>query len=79
MLSENIFNSILRFIVGLKFMFNNMDEKNEIKNIIYMVIPIIFAIMWFVICCQAHKKNGEYGAPAGMMYMQQKAEYEQKF
>jgi hypothetical protein len=74
MLCENILNFILRFFVGLKFMLNNVDEKNSIKSLVYMVIPIIFAITWGIICCKSRKKNGEYGAPAGMMYMQQKAE-----
>ena len=43
-----------------------------------MIIPIIFATLWTIICCKARKQDGDYGAPPGMMYNQQKAEL-QKF
>jgi hypothetical protein len=74
MLSENILNFILRFFVGLKSMLKNFDEKSEIKSVIYMIIPIFFGICWALICCKARKKNGEYGAPPGMMYQQNQKE-----
>jgi len=74
MLSENILNFILRFFVGLKSMLKNFDEKSEIKSVIYMVIPIFFGTCWAFICCNARKKNGEYGAPPGMMYQHDKQE-----
>lgn len=69
MLAENILNLIIRFFVGLKFMLVNMDEKTSIKSLVYMLIPILFASLWAIVCCAARKKDGEYGAPPGMMYM----------
>ena len=70
MLSENILNFILRFFVGLKSMLKNFDEKSEIKSVVYIVIPIFFAICWAFVNCKARKADGNYGAPPGMMYQQ---------
>jgi hypothetical protein len=70
MLTENILNLIIRFFVGLKFMLISIDEKASIKSIVYMLIPILFASLWTFICCKALKKDGDYGAPPGLMYMQ---------
>jgi len=74
MLTENILNLIIRFFVGLKFMLISIDEKASIKSIVYMLIPILFASLWTFICCKALKKDGDYGAPPGQMYMQSQAE-----
>lgn len=74
MLSENVLNFILRFFVGLKSMLKNFDEKSEIKSLVYMTIPLLFGICWAFVCCKAKKKNGEYGAPPGMMYQQNQRE-----
>jgi len=74
MFSENVLNFILRFLVGLKSMLNNFDQKSEVKSLIYMTIPLIFGICWAFVCCKAKKMNGEYGAPPGMMYQQNQRE-----
>ena len=34
--------------------------------------------MWLVICYVAYIKNGDYGAPPGMLYMQYKQELDEK-
>ena len=43
-----------------------------------MIIPIFFGICWAFICCKARKQDGEYGAPPGMMYQQNKKEIQSK-
>jgi len=34
--------------------------------------------MWATIYCYSCKKDGEYGAPKGMLFMQEKAEFEER-
>jgi hypothetical protein len=38
--------------------------------------PTIFASIWVIIGVIAYRKNGEYGAPWGLLYMQQEEERE---
>ena len=42
------------------------------------MIPAIFLLFWIVISIIAYQKNGDYDAPPGMLYMQDKAELEEK-
>ena len=67
MFTENILNFILRFIVALKMMVDTLS--NDKTKMVYLIIPLIFGIVWVTICYFASKKNGEYGAPPGMLYM----------
>ena len=46
------------------------------------LVPIIFCSLWIIIGFIAYCKKGEYGAPWGLLYMQQEEEREklnQKF
>jgi hypothetical protein len=67
MFTENILNFVLRFIVALKTMVDTL--RNDKSRVIYLTVPVIFGIVWAVICYIAAKKKGDYGAPPGMMYM----------
>ena len=67
MFTENILNFVLRFIVALKTMVDTL--RNDKTRVIYMVVPLLFAIVWAGIFYFANKKKGEYGAPPGMLYM----------
>lgn len=72
MICENILNVILRFTVGIKLLLVKLAfDKVLLKN---LIIPICFVFMWLIICFVAYKKNGDYGAPPGMLYMQFKEE-----
>lgn len=42
------------------------------------MIPAILSIFWIIISVIAYQKDGEYDAPPGMLYMQDKAELEEK-
>ena len=64
MLSENVLNFILRFFVGLKLLFN---EKMSLRN---FIVPAIFGFTWAIIVIIAYGKDGEYGAPRGLLFMQ---------
>lgn len=76
MILENILNIILRFTVGLKLILVKLCfDQVLIKNI---VIPIVFTLLWTVIGYMAYRKNGEYGAPPGLLYMQAEQEYTEK-
>lgn len=68
MLSENILNCILRFFVGIKLLF---FEKMTLKN---FLVPAIFASIWAVVAILSYQKNGDYGAPRGLLYMQEEEE-----
>jgi len=43
-----------------------------------VLVPVIFAMLWIMVCILAYGKKGEYGAPPGMLYMQDRAEFEEK-
>jgi len=64
MLIENVMNFVLRFLVGLKLLFNT---RETLEN---FIIPLVFACFWLVIYVLSMKRDGEYGAPAGLLYMQ---------
>ena len=67
---------ILRLFVGLKMMFVDIASREN------FFAPTIFASLWIIIGSIAYRKNGEYGAPWGLLYMQQEEEREklnQKF
>mmetsp|Transcript_24173 Transcript_24173/g.37165 ORF Transcript_24173/g.37165 Transcript_24173/m.37165 type:complete len:144 (-) Transcript_24173:832-1263(-) len=66
MLSENLLNLILRLFVQVK----TMDFKRE--NLISCFVPVVFAICWAVICYLSTKKQGDYGAPPGLLWKQSK-------
>lgn len=53
-------------------MFSN---KIALEN---FMIPAILSIFWIIISVIAYQKDGEYDAPPGMLYMQDKAELEEK-
>lgn len=42
------------------------------------MIPAAFLLFWIVISVIAYQKDGDYDAPPGMLYMQDKAELEEK-
>ena len=65
MLSENVLNFILRFFVGLKLLF---FEKMSLRN---FLVPAIFGFVWAIVAYIAYNKNGDYGAPKGLMFMQE--------
>ena len=68
MLSQNILVGILRLFVGLKIMFVDMASREN------FFAPTILATLWIIIGVIAYRKNGEYGAPWGLLYMQQEEE-----
>lgn len=68
MFSENILNFILRFVVALKTMVDTLMYDK--LRVVYLMVPLLFGIVWVIICYFASAKKGEYGAPPGMMYMQ---------
>ena len=68
MLIENILNFILKFIVGIKMIIDTLlNDKSRALN---LVVPIIFGIAWAFVLKIAKRKNGDYDAPPGMLYMQ---------
>jgi len=70
MFAQNILVGILRLFVGLKIMFVDMASREN------FLAPTIFATIWVIIGVIAYRKNGEYGAPWGLLYMQQEQERE---
>jgi len=40
----------------------------------HFIIPILFASLWIILGVIAYRKKGEYGAPWGLLYMQQEEE-----
>ena len=68
MFSGNILNFILRFVVALKTMVDTLMYDK--LRVVYLMVPLLFGIVWVIICYFASAKKGEYGAPPGMMYMQ---------
>ena len=76
MIIENIANVILRFTVGLKLVFIKLTLDIVIlKN---FMVPLMFVCLWIAICYVAYCKNGDYGAPPGMLYMQYCQEIDDK-
>ena len=76
MIFENIANVILRFTVGLKVLLVKLTiDSVMMKN---FMLPLMFVCMWIAICYVAYCKNGDYGAPPGMLYMQYCDEIEEK-
>lgn len=76
MIIENIANVILRFTVGLKLVLVKLTlDVVLLKN---FMLPLMFVCMWMAICYVAYCKNGDYGAPPGMLYMQYCQEIEDK-
>ena len=64
MIAENLLNFILRYAVGVKFLFFKDVMIQE------TLVPAIFAFVWFVILAIAYSKDGEYKAPQSLFYMQ---------
>lgn len=76
MIIENIANVILRFTVGLKLLLVKLTlDMVLLKN---FMLPLMFVVMWVAIWYVAYCKNGDYGAPPGMLYMQYCQEIEEK-
>jgi hypothetical protein len=76
MICENIANVILRFTVGLKVLLVKLTiDAVLLKN---FMLPLMFVCLWMAICYVAYCKNGDYGAPPGMLYMQYCEEIEEK-
>lgn len=67
MFAENILNFILRFVVAVKTMADTLIYDKY--RAVYMMIPLLFGIIWVAICYISSNKQGEYGAPPGMLYM----------
>jgi hypothetical protein len=65
MISENALNCTLKFAVGVKHIFL---YKSLLTN---MILPVVFFSIWTIIGFNANSKNGDYGAPPGLLYMQQ--------
>ncbi len=66
MLSENLLNLILRMFVQVKTM------NFERDNLIQCLIPFVLAVCWAIICYVATSKQGDYGAPPGLLWRQSK-------
>jgi len=56
---------ILGFGVGIKILFATR------RALIDAVVPFTFFVAWIFVFYNAYKKNGNYNAPPGMLYMQQ--------
>ena len=65
MMSENALNCTLKFAVGVKHIFL---YKSFLTN---LILPVVFFTLWSIVYFISNSKNGEYGAPAGLLYMQQ--------
>lgn len=61
MLAENFMNCLLRFAVGVKLLFKSFVL---LKN---FVIPVGFICLWGLVLYLALGKDGDYGAPPGML------------
>jgi hypothetical protein len=68
MMSENALNCLLKFAVGVKHIFL---YKSFLTN---MILPSLFFFGWAIVLYLSNSKNGEYGAPPGLFYMQQEDE-----
>jgi len=76
MIFENILNIILRFTVGIKLLLVKLTlDQVLVKN---MVVPVVFTVLWSLICYIAFLKSGDYGAPPGLLYMQAEMEFNEK-
>lgn len=60
--------AFLRLFVGLKIMFVDFASREN------LLVPSIFASLWVILGIIAYRKKGEYGAPWGLLYMQQEEE-----
>ena len=64
MISENCLNFILRFFVEVK----TMDFSY--RNLSQFLVPVLFFVCWVGICYISTKKQGDYDAPPGLLYLQ---------
>ena len=65
MIFQNLMNSILGFGVGIKILFGTR------KSLVDALVPFAFFVAWIFVFYNAYKKNGNYNAPPGLLYMQQ--------
>lgn len=70
MFAQNLLVATLRLFTGLKIMFVDMNSREQ------FFIPTTFGALWIILGIIAYRKNGEYGAPWGLLYMQQEQERE---
>lgn len=68
MFTQNILVAFLRLFVGLKIMFVDFASREN------FLVPMIFSSLWIILGIIAYRKKGEYGAPWGLLYMQQEEE-----
>lgn len=61
MASADIIVSTVRALIDLKHLKFNIIE----------LYPIFYAFLWLIICCQAWSKDGDYGAPPSLFYLQE--------
>lgn len=64
MMSENSLNITLKFAVGVKHIFLSQSFLTS------MILPCLFFGLWSIILYFSNKKDGDYGAPPGLLYMQ---------
>lgn len=68
MVTQNTLVALLRLFVGLKSMFTDLTSKQN------LLIPAVFGTIWLLLAYLSYKKNGDYGAPWGLLYSQQEEE-----
>lgn len=68
MMSENASNMTLKFAEGVKHIFLDLTLVTN------LVVPAALFCIWFGIFVVAYGKDGDYGAPPGMLYIQQEDE-----
>jgi hypothetical protein len=52
--------------------------SKKLKVNLLELYPLFYAFLWLIILCQAWTKDGEYGAPPSLFYIQEQAELRQK-
>lgn len=72
MMSENALNLTLKFAEGVKHIFLSVSLLTN------LILPAVLCSMWLGVFVVAYAKDGDYGAPPGMLYMQQQDEQLQR-
>ena len=67
MVCANMANMLLRFLAGIK------EDLETIQVEVQAIsAPALFSSFWALVGVLAYRKDGQYGAPPGMLYMQEK-------
>lgn len=73
MANAHLLNMLLKLFVGIKS--NLFINQSALQS---FLIPTVLLLLWIIIGFIGYQKDGDYDAPPGMLYMQDKAELEEK-